>query len=246
MNRTELREDDLKQADAYLALLQERLPLEPIPVPDHVRRCETERGWEDLFVFRAPKIERITVHRFFALGRVREHLCLGWPAEDYDLPGLGIDLYERPDHFNLTADFLPMQDIAYHRDYYDRYLAGYKELVYAWWPKLIEHRVEPTPPPPAYFTNQLGSCLALHLPLRYEGLQTALAFQREAVKVWLDVWEKAEPVPEPERARYNARREQLIRGAYKRSDYDSVASKIMAAVVGWETTNGIFDAIFGE
>jgi hypothetical protein len=245
MNRTELWDDDLQQAEAYLELLHRRLPLTPLPVPDHVRRCETERGWEDLALFTAPKIERITVHRFFALGRVREHLCLGWPAEDYDFPALGLDLYEHADHFNLTADFLPMQDIAYHRDYYDRYLAGYKDLVYSWWPKLIEHRVEPVEPPRAYFTNQLGSCLALHLPLRYEGLPTALAFQREAVGVWLDVWDRAEPVSEAERERYNTRRNQLIRGAYKRSDYDSVASKVMAAVVGWETTNGIFDAVFG-
>ena len=76
-------------------------------------------------------------------------------------------------------------------------------------------------------------------------MEEAQAFQREVLSCWLDVWEQAEPLPEPERAAYNHRREVLIRQAYKRSDYESIASKVMASVVGWETTNGIFDAVFG-
>ncbi|GIW09672.1 MAG: hypothetical protein KatS3mg061_0729 [Dehalococcoidia bacterium] len=245
MDRTLLRDDDLQQIAAYRALLEQRLPLEPLPVPEHVRYAESERGWEDLLLFRAPKIERITLHRFFAYGRVREHLCLGWPAEDYDFPAIGLDLYEHAASFTLVADLLPMQDLAFHRDYYDRYLRGYQQVLTRWWPQLLAHVVQPLPPPPAYFTNQLGSCLALHLPLQYTGLEEAQAFQREVLSCWLDVWEQAEPLPEAERAAYNHRREVLIRQAYKRSDYESIASKVMASVVGWETTNGIFDAVFG-
>ncbi|MCS7002142.1 MAG: hypothetical protein NZ518_04755 [Dehalococcoidia bacterium] len=236
--------DDVGQTEALLATLRRALPLEPLPLPEFIRHHEDAKGWEDLAVYTAPKIERLSIHRFFAIGRLREHLCLAWPADDYDLPALGLDLYEHPTSFTLVADFIPMRDVVTARDYYPTYIEPFRQTLYEWWPQLREHFVQPAPPPVMYFTAQLGSCLALHQPMQYSGLEVACAFQRAVAEAWAQMVVKAQPVPEAERAAFNAQKRYRIRSAFKLSDYQ-VAAKHMAFVLGWERTDAIFDAIFG-
>lgn len=245
MDPTIKTDDTLGLTGELEAIIAARLPLTPLPVTAGIERLEGPFGWEDLHLYTAPKLDRLSVHRFFITGRLREHLCLAWPGDDYDIPALGLDIYEHPDDFTLVADWIPFRDLVDAPDYYKRYMAPFAELVAERWPTLLEHMVQPIEPPKPWFDKQLGSCLALHVNLHNSGIEAACDFQREATRRWCDLWERAEPLCGDERLAYNARRRRLI-ATFRAHDYNSGATQAMARVVGQEATDALFSAIFGS
>jgi hypothetical protein len=215
-----------------------------MPLAPSVAEQRGDFGWHDLHLFTAPKIDRVSIHRFFIKDRLREHLCLLWPGPDYDLPALGLDIYEHPTNFTLVADFIPFRDLAYAHDYYERYYGEFGALIEEFWPRLYPHFPQPMDPPKAWFDRQLGSALAIHHTMNYSGLQVACEFQTRAAELWCQLWQRADVLQEPARSAYNQRRPDLI-ATFRAHDYNSGASKAMARVVGQETTEGLFNAIFG-
>jgi hypothetical protein len=162
-------EDTLGLTAELEAIIASRLPLQALPVREGLERLEGPFGWEDLHLYTAPKIDRLSIHRFFIAGRLKEHLCLAWPGDDYDIPALGLDIYERADDFTLVADWIPFRDLAYAPDYYARYMTPFAELVAERWPALMEHVRHPSTRRSRFSTGNSGRAWRCISPFRAAG-----------------------------------------------------------------------------
>lgn len=239
-------DDDLHYIDRMLAVFRESVPLEPRPVDPRIAAFRDEQTDLRVTSWTGPKIDRLTLYTFFAKDRLKEHLCLLWPAPDVAIPNLAMVVMEYGPSIIVSSDLMPMQDLAFHPGYYDRYMGSYRALVQEWWPRLTAHRAVPDPAPMGYFTGNLGSSLAVLLALKPEARELGVAYQEAVVRCWLEVAAWAEPLPAEERAAFTARREAFLLGAYKALDYASPAAPSLAKNLGWERTNLLFDAVFGE
>lgn len=247
-------EDTLGLIDAQRALIAAAVPVEPLPVDTRIERQVLEVGGPSpeslagaitLSTAHGPKVERTTTYRFQRRDILNEHLCHAWPAEGYDLPALTTVVFELPNAVILGADLIPMADVAFDREYYGRWYAEHTDLVTEHWPRISPHLLAPSPPPDAYFTNQLGSRLAVLTNLRPDGFGPAVDYVLALTELWTRLWERAEPAPAAYREATEARRRQLMHRAYKGLDYHSPASPSLASVLGWTGANLVFDHVFG-
>ncbi len=239
-------DDDLHYVDRMLGVFRERVALQARPVDPRIASWQDHQTDLRVTSWSGPAIDRLTLYTFFAKDRLKEHLCLLWPAADVAIPNLAMVIMEYGPSIIVAADLMPMQDLAWHPGYYDRYMGGYRALVQEWWPRLTAHRAVPDPAPMGYFTGNLGSSLAVLLALTPEAREPGMAFQEAVARCWLDVAAGAEPVPAAEQPAFAARREAFILGAYKALDYASPAAPSLAKNLGWERTNLLFDTVFGE
>jgi hypothetical protein len=194
---------------------------------------------------RGPRLQRTTAYRFQRRDILNEHLFHAWPGEGYDYPALTTVVFELPNALILGADLIPIADVAFDREYYGRWYAEHTELVAEHWPRLSQHLLAPSPPPDAYFTNQLGSRLAVLTNLRADGFGAAVDYVLALTELWTRLYERAEPSPKQHRTRTEERRVQLMTRAYKGLDYHSPASPSLASVLGWTGSNLVFDHVFG-
>ena len=246
--------DTLGLIDAQRAILAGAIPLEPLPVDPSITDAALEvgdRGPEQLAgairlsTATGPKLTRTTAYRFQRRDILNEHLVHAWPASGYDVPALTTVVFELPGALILGADLIPIADVAFDREYYGRWYTEHTALVAEHWPRLSAHLLAPSPAPDAYFTNQLGSRLAVLTNLRPEGFGAAVDYVLALTTLWTELWERAEPSPETQRERTEARRRQLMTRAYKGLDYHSPASRSLASVLGWTGANLVFDHVFG-
>jgi hypothetical protein len=246
--------DHLRITHEQLAILRSVLPLEELPVDPRIREHAVEvgeRGPETLAgavalqTFTAPKLERTTAYRFQRRGILNEHLFHAWPASGYDYPALTTVIFEMNGAIILGADLIPIADVAFYREYYGRWYAEHTDLVREFWPRLTPFLRTQSPPPDAYFTNQLGSRLAVLTDLSPDAMPVALDYVRELTRLWTTLWSRAEPTPEIHRDHVEARRKALMTRAYKGLDYHSPASPSLASVIGWTGANLMFDHVFG-
>jgi hypothetical protein len=246
--------DHLGLTSRQLDILRERIPLEALPVDplidEHVleagdRGPESMPGAVRLRTFTGPKLERTTAYRFQRRGILNEHLYHAWPGKGYDFPALTTVVFEMDGTIILGADLIPIADVAFYREYYGVWYAEHTALVAEHWPVLSQYLLAPSPAPDAYFTNQLGSRLAVLTNLRGEALEPAVAYVEALTRLFVDLWERAEPTPAEHRDHVEARRVALMTKAYKGLDYHSPASRSLASVLGWPGANAMFDHVFG-
>ena len=246
--------DHLGITAEQLALVRRAIPLEELPVDPRIRHqvlSPGDRGPDSgggavtLQTFTGPKVERATAYRFQRAGLLNEHLFHAWPAAGYDYPALTTVIFEMKGWIVLGADLIPLADVAFYRDYYATWHGEHSALVREFWPRLQPHLMTPSPPPDAYFTNQLGSRLAVLANLHTDALPAALDYVRGLTTLWTQLWERAEPTPEEHHAHVDARRWNLMKKAYKGLDYHSPAGPSLASVLGWEGANLMFDHVFG-
>lgn len=246
--------DTLGLLAAQREILASAVPLEPLPVDPRIeahvlepddRGPGTLAGAIALSTARGPRLERTTAYRFQRRSILNEHLVHAWPAADHDLPALTTVVFELPDALILGADLIPIADVAFDREYYGRWYAEHTALVAEHWPRISPHLLAPSPPPDAYFTNQLGSRLAVLANLRPEGFGAAVDYVLALTELWTLLWRRSEPTPEPQRARTEERRRRLMTRAYKGLDYHSPAAPSLASVLGWTGANLVFDHVFG-
>jgi hypothetical protein len=246
--------DTLGLIDAQRRILAAAVPLEPLPVDPRIalevlepgdRSPESLAGAITLTTATGPKLARTTAYRFQRRDILNEHLFHAWPAPGYDLPALTTVVFELPGALILGADLIPIADVAFDREYYGRWYAEHTDLVAEHWPRLSPHLLAPSPPPDAYFTNQLGSRLAVLTNLRPEGFGAAVDYVLALTELWTRLWERAESAPAAYRDATEARRVQLMTRAYKGLDYHSPASPSLASVLGWTGANLVFDHVFG-
>lgn len=246
--------DRLGITDDQLAILSEAVPLTAQPVDERVadRVYEAGDGGEGTLagavrvrVHAAPKCERVTAYRFQRRGILNEHLFHAWPGEGFDFPALTTVIFEMQPGVILGADLIPIADVAFYPEYYGLWYGEMTSLTREFWPRIVEHMRTPAPPPDPYFTNQLGSRLAILADLTPEGLPVAREYLLALTRLWTHLWSRAEPTPEPQRERAEARRSSLMSLAYKGLDYHSPAAPSLAAVLGWAGANLMFDSVFG-
>ena len=246
--------DTLGLLAAQRSILADSIALEPLPVDPRIDGHVLEPGDRGegslagaitLSTATGPRLARTTAYRFQRRGILNEHLFHAWPAPEHDLPALTTVVFELPDALILGADLIPIADVAFDREYYGRWYAEHTALVAEHWPRISPHLLAPSPPPDAYFTNQLGSRLAVLTNLRPDGFEAAVDYVLALTRLWTQLWERAEPTPEPQRARTEERRRRLMTQAYKGLDYHSPASPSLASVLGWTGANLVFDHVFG-
>ena len=246
--------DTLGLIDAQRAIVADVVPLEPLPVDPRIAHevLEAGRAFPEslagairLSTAHGPRVGRTTAYRFQRRGILNEHLFHAWPAQGYDLPALTTVVFELPDALILGADLIPIADVAFDREYYGRWYAEHTDLVAEHWPRLRPHLLAPSPAPDAYFTNQLGSRLAVLTNLTADGFGSAVDYVLALTELWTRLWERAEPTPVARREQTEARRVQLMTRAYKGLDYHSPASRSLASVLGWTGANLVFDHVFG-
>jgi hypothetical protein len=246
--------DTLGLIGAQRAIVAGAVPLEPLPVDPRIAfevheaggtSPESMPGAITLSTAHGPKLKRTTAYRFQRRDILNEHLFHAWPGEGYDFPALTTVVFELPNALILGADLIPIADVAFDREYYGRWYAEHTDLVAEHWPRLSPHLLAPSPAPDAYFTNQLGSRLAVLTNLRPEGFGAAVDYVLALTELWTRLWERAEPSPAAYRDQTEARRHQLMTRAYKGLDYHSPASPSLASVLGWTGANLVFDHVFG-
>jgi len=246
--------DHLGITAEQLAVVARVVELSELPVDPRIRHQvlspgdrgpDSGAGAVTLRSFTGPKIERVTAYRFQRTGLLNEHLFHAWPAAGYDFPALTTVIFEMKGWVILGADLIPIADVAFYREYYSQWHGEHTDLVQEFWPRLQPHLMTQSPPPDAYFTNQLGSRLAVLANLHADALPVALDYVRGLTALWTRLWERAEPTPEEHRAHVDARRWNLMKKAYKGLDYHSPAGPSLASVLGWEGANLMFDHVFG-
>jgi len=246
--------DTLGLIAAQRSILAGVVPLVPLPVDPRIAHevlevaatsADSLAGAITLSTALGPRLARTTAYRFQRRDILNEHLFHAWPAEGYDLPALTTVVFELPHALILGADLIPIADVAFDREYYGRWYAEHTDLVSEHWPRLSPHLLSPSPAPDAYFTNQLGSRLAVLTNLRPDGFGAAVDYVLALTELWTRLWQRAEPSPAAHREQTEARRVQLMTRAYKGLDYHSPASPSLASVLGWTGANLVFDHVFG-
>ena len=238
--------------DAQRAILAGAIPLEPLPVDPSITDAALEvgdRGPEQLAgairlsTATGPKLTRTTAYRFQRRDILNEHLVHGWPAAGYDFPALTTVVFEFPAS-TCSAPTSPDRRRRVRPRPTTAAGCRHAELLAKHWPRLSAHLLGAEPAPDAYFTNQLGSRLAVLMYLRPEGFGAAVDYVLALTTLWTELWERADPSPETQRERPR-RAVALMKRAYKGLDYHSPASRSLAAVLGWTGANLMFDHVFG-
>jgi hypothetical protein len=232
-------------------LLTGAIDFSPLPVDPMIEHRvidagpTNEAGAVDVWCATAPTIERFTTYRFHRRDVLNEHLCHVWPAAGQEFPALTTVLFEMAGLCIVGADFVPVGDVVFDREYYGRHLLGFSEVVDRYWPALVAHRVGAEPAPSPYFTLQVGSAGGVLAYLSADAREVIKEFLLEVTAAWVRMHADAEPAPAQRAAAVEARRIALMRHAYKGLDYHSPAADGLASVLGWEGANRMFDHVFG-
>jgi hypothetical protein len=168
--------------------------------------------------YRAKKLEKITLVQLELVEKYYGNIITIWPADDYALPIVIISMDENPGATHFFIDFMPLADCVMDTSYLQNYLdplepswkrykfirdlpnfPAYEVNLYSWMratasPYLITRRVPPNKP---------------------KGIRDdLLKLGTDYLKVYLDLWRKAEPQDQAYMSTLNQRKAR-IRQAYR-------------------------------
>lgn len=222
--------DQLK--DTMLAMIQERYPLEPTPVPEDVRSIRLPLGFMTLKLdnWRAPKVRKVNVMRSSVKFPRLEILALEiYPASCYDIPLLAIDFSCMKKKSFIYMNFIPLfTDRAYLQRYVERLR-----------PAVSRYAIGPPAKPKEWMQPYLTDC-SIYAMADNSLLEKAHACALDCLRCYLDLLDEAVPVAEPGYAQQVAAAS--LQYCDQLSEKDG-SRKMLGRFIGMDRANRIFNEV---
>jgi len=219
----------------------EKLHLTSVPIDPALKYIKVEGGWIALDVFRDEKIDKAVFSIIEISSRsVAEQSVLIWPGHGYDLPAFWCNLTQMPGMSFHIFDLIPVMDIVVWPSYAERYLSALPELKKKAVDLLKDGIAEKDFELPSLAARAF-SPYRICLKLTDEGVSRIAPLIEEYCKVYLNLWQKAEPVSQPDEEAFCARKSEAVRKLMKEND---PGYPTMVSIFGEEITPRVFDIVF--
>ncbi len=219
--------DQLK--DSMLAMIQQRYPLEPTPVPDDLRLIRLPLGFMTLRLdnWRAPRVRKVNVMRSSVKLPRLEILALEiYPESCYDIPLLAIDFSCMKKKSFIYMNFIPLFTDS-------RYVQRYVERLR---PVVSRYAIGPPAKPKEWMQPYLTDC-SLYAMADNSLLESAHACALDVLRCYLDLLDEAAPVTDSSYA------QQVAAAGLQYCDLLSEkdgSRKMLGRFIGMDRANRIF------
>jgi hypothetical protein len=215
--------------NSMLAMIQERYPLEPTPIPEDLRTISLPLGFVTIGLdnWRAPKVRKVNVMRSTVKLPRLEILALEiYPESGYDIPLLAIDFSCMKKKSFIYMNFIPLFT-------YQEYLQRYVERLR---PVLSRYEIGPPAKPKQWMQPYLTDC-SIYAMADNSLLERAYACALDYLRTYLGLLDEARPVTDCDYAK-------RVAGASMNycdqlSDKDG-SRKMLGRFIGMDRANRIF------
>lgn len=219
----------------------EILHLTSAPIDPALKYIKAEGGWIALDVFRGDKIAKavFSIIEIPSMS-VAEQSILIWPGDNHDIPIFWCNLTQMPGMSFHIFDLIPVMDIVIWPSYGGRYLSGLPELK----KKAVEHLKDGIAENNFELTSVTAYAFSPYricLKLNEEGVSRISPVIEEYSKAYVELWQKAEPIRQPEEEAFCKRKREAVRKLMKEND---PGYPIMVNIFGKEITSKVFDIVF--
>jgi len=219
--------DQLK--NSMLAMIQERYPLEPTPVPEDLRSIRLPLGFVTIGLenWRAPKVRKVNVMRSTVKLPRLEILALEiYPENGYDIPLLAIDFSCMKKKSFIYMNFIPLFT---DQEYLQRYVERLRPLV-------RRYAIGPPAKPKPWMQPYLTDC-TLYAMADNSLLESAHACALDYLRCYLDLLDEASPVIDSDYAQRVA--DASLNYCDQLSEKDG-SRKMLGRFIGMDRANRIF------
>ena len=218
-----------------------QLSLQSVAIDPALINIEAEGGRMMLDIFRGDKISKVvfSVIEVSSLSLAEQSILI-WPGDGYDLPVFFCNLTQMPGMSFHIFDLIPVMDLVVWPRYGEKYLAGLPELR----KKAVEHLKEGIAEKDFELTSPIAwtfSPYRILLKLTDEGVSRIVPVMKEYCRAYINLWQKAEPVRQPDEDAFCKRKKEALRKLMKEND---PGYPIMVGIFGEENTKKQFDIVF--
>lgn len=219
----------------------EQLSLREVAVDPELKKIEVEGGSIDITMFKAEKIEKLTLSTIkIHESSVSEESVLVWPEDTYDLPLFWCNLTQMPGMNIFINDFSPLMDIVVWPQYGERYLDELMTIKDSAVEKLKEGIVERE----FKLSTKTTWTLSPHrtiFSLMDAFIPRLVPIMNEYCKLYLKLWQGSASIEKNEERQFCKRKKEAVRKMMKEND---PGYHFMVNIFGEDKTRKVFDLIF--
>jgi len=219
----------------------EKLSLKSVPIDPSLKFIKVEDGWITLDIFQGEKIAKavFSIIEISSMSVVEQSVLI-WPGNGYDLPVFWCNLTRMPVSSFHIFDLIPVMDLVIWPSYGEKYLSALRELK----KKATDHLKDGIAEKDFALTAAVAyafSPFRLCFKLTDEGVSRITPLVEEYSRAYVNLWQKAEPVRQPDEEAFCTRKREAVRKLMKEND---PGYPIMIRTFGEETTKRVFDTVF--
>jgi hypothetical protein len=219
----------------------EVLNLKSVAIDPELKLINAEGGWIALDVFQGEKILKAVFSIIeISSTSVAEQSIILWPDDGYDLPVFWCNLTQMPGMSFHIFDLIPLMDLVVWPSYREKYLSLLPELK----KKAIDHFKDGIAEKDFDLTSVVALAFSPYricFKLTDEGVALIAPVVEEYCKIYVELWQKATPVKQPEESAFCTRKSEAVRKLMKEND---PGYPIMTSIFGEEITSKVFDIVF--
>lgn len=215
--------------NSMLAMIQERYPLEPTPIPEDLRTIRLPLGFVTIGLdnWRAPKVRKVNVMRSTVKLPRLEILALEiYPENGYDIPLLAIDFSCMKKKSFIYMNFIPLFT---DQEYLQRYVERLR-------PVMSRYSIRPPAKPKQWMQPYVTDC-TLYAMADNSLLESAQACALDYLRCYLDLLDEARPVTDCAYAKRVA--DASLNYCDQLSEKDG-SRKMLGRFIGMDRANRIF------
>lgn len=215
--------------NSMLAMIQERYPLEPTPIPEDLRTIRLPLGFVMIGLdnWRAPKVRKVNVMRSTVKLPRLEILALEiYPESGYDIPLLAIDFSCMKKKSFIYMNFIPLFT---DQEYLQRYVERLR-------PVMSRYSIRPPAKPKQWMQPYVTDC-TIYAMADNSLLENAQACALDYLRTYLDLLDEASPVTDSDYARRVA--DASLNYCDQLSEKDG-SRKMLGRFIGMDRANRIF------